>query len=342
MKDPNDTPADYPLKDSGITLVTGGSGLVGAELITHLLAADRKVRAIYNHTPLPDFKSENVTAVRCDILDTSMLEAAMEGITKVYHCAAIVSFSKKLKNEVYAVNIEGTTNVVNECINAGVKKMLHVSSVASLGSANEGENITEDSAWTEKHNNSFYGRSKFLAEMEVWRGIGEGLQAVIVNPSTILGGADWNRSSSKIFKTAFEEFPWYSQGITGFVDVRDVVKAMILLMDSEITNQRFILSAENISYKQIFTDIANGFGKKAPHKKVTPFIAGMVWRMEALKSFITGKEHLLNKETAHKALNKSYYDNSKIKKNLHGFSFRPIKETINDTCAALQQLTHTL
>jgi dihydroflavonol-4-reductase len=323
-------------------LVTGGSGLVGSELISQLLAEGNNVRAIYNTTCLPDFKSANVTSFKCDILDTSMLEDVMKGITKVYHCAAIVSFNQKIKKEVYKVNIEGTTNVVNACIDAGVNKLVYTSSVAALGKVKPGESITEETVWIEEGNNSFYGRSKFLAEMEVWRGIGEGLHAVIVNPSTILGGNNWSRGSSKIFKTAFEEFPWYSEGVTGFVDVRDVARAMILLMNSNIINHRFILNAENVSYKNIFTDIANGFGKKPPHKKVTPFMAEIVWRAEALKSFFTGREHLLNKETAHKALAKSYFDNTKIKKSLPGFTFRPVKQTINDTIATLQQLSHTL
>lgn len=329
----------FAADESEEILVTGGSGLVGAELIARLLAGGNKVKATYNSTPLPYFKSERLTPVKCDILDTTMLEAVMCGITKVYHCAAIVSFNKKNKNSVYAVNTEGTANVVNACLGAGVKKLLHVSSVAVLGGVSRGLKITEDTGRTPEKNNGFYARSKFLAEMEIWRGIGEGLQAVIVNPSIILGGNDWNRGSSKIFKTAYDEFPWYTDGVTGFVDVRDVVRAMILLMDSTIVNERFILSAENVSFKNIFSEMADGFGKKAPHKKVTPLLAEIVWRWEALKSFFTRKEHLLNKETAHKALARVYFDNTKIKESLPGFIFRPVKETIRDTCAALRQVS---
>ncbi len=341
-KNTNDTvsgPSIDIWQDSEAILVTGGSGLVGSELITQLLSRGSKVRATYHTTPLPDFKSQSVTPVKCDILDTSRLETVMQGITQVYHCAAVVSFDKRMKNEVYAVNTEGTTNVVNACLDAGVKKLLHVSSVAALGGVNRGPKVTEDSCRTLEKNSGFYARSKFLAEMEIWRGIGEGLQAVIVNPSTILGGNNWDRSSAKIFKTAFQEFPWYTDGVTGFVDVRDVARAMILLMDSAIVNERFILNAENVPFKNIFSDIAGCFGKKPPRKKVTPFLAEIVWRLEALKSFFTGKEHLLNKETAHKALARVYFDNTKIKESLPGFTFRPVKETIKDTCLALHRLT---
>ncbi len=325
---------------AGNILVTGGSGLVGSELIAQLLAAENKVKAIYNKTPLPDFKSKNLTSFKCDILDTSQLEHAMEGITKVYHCAAIVSLSSKNKDELFAVNIDGTTNIVNAAIDARVKKLLYVSSVAALGRLREGQNVTEEMYWTEDTNNSNYGKSKFLAEMEVWRGIGEGLDAVIVNPSLILGGTNWNKGSMEIFKTAFEEFPWYTEGISGFVDVRDVAKAMILLMESGITSQRFILNAENIPYKNVFSEIARSFGKKPPYKKVTPFLAELVWRLEALKTRFTGREHLLNKETARTGQTRVYFDNTKIKKSLPGFSFRPITQTINDTCATLKQINH--
>lgn len=336
MVEPKESNSYSSSKDE-VILVTGGSGLVGAELIRQLLKKGQKVTAIYNKTPLADFANDNLTSIKCDILDTTQLEVVMKGITRVYNCAAIVSFTKKNIAELYAVNINGTTNIVNACLDAGVKKLVHVSSVSALGKVKGEQLITEEMMWTENKNKSVYGKSKFLGEMEVWRGIGEGLQAVIVNPSVILGVADWNNGSTKIFKTAFEEFPWFSEGVGGFVDVKDVAKAMILLMNSEITNERFILNADNLSYKTIFTEIANCFGKKPPYKKVTPLVASLVWRTEALKSYFTGKEPLLNKETAHKALSKVYFDNTKIKKALSEFLFRPIKETIKDTCEALQK-----
>jgi nucleoside-diphosphate-sugar epimerase len=326
--------------DNPDILVTGGSGLVGSELILQLLAAGNKVRAIYNKTPLSDYNDKNLTSFKCNILDVSMLEYAMKGISKVYHCAAVVSLSSKNKDALFAINVEGTANIVNTAIEAGVKKLLHVSSVAALGRLREGQHVTEEMYWTEETNNSNYGKSKYLAEMEVWRGIGEGLQAVIVNPTLILGGTNWNTGSMEIFKTAFEEFPWYTEGISGFIDVRDVAKAMILLMESGITDQRFILNAQNLPYKDVFSDIARSFRKKPPHKKVTPFLAELVWRLEALKTLFTGREHLLTKETARTGQAKVYFDNSKIKKNLPGFSFRPITQTINDTCATLKRINH--
>ena len=320
-----------------MVLVTGGAGLLGKELITQLLSQGMRVRAIYNKSTLPDFDSDNLEQVQCNILDVIGLEEAMQGIEKLYHCAAIVTFNPKKRAELFKINIEGTANVVNAALDAGVKKMLHVSSVAALGRIRENEPINETMNWSEETSNSRYGQSKYLAELEVWRGIGEGLDAVMVNPVLILGDGDWNNSSSRVFKSVYEEFPWYSDGTTGFVDVRDVAKAMIQLMESNISAERFIISAEDRSFADVFNLIAKAFGKKPPHKKVTPALASIVWRLEAIKSRFTGKEPLVTKETVGTALAKVHFDNSKLKRFLPGFTYRSIEETITDTCAVIQQ-----
>ena len=313
-------------------LVTGGSGLVGKELITQLLAKGKQVKAIYNKTPLPNFNSNNVQQIQCNILDVIGLEELMNEVEQVYHCAAIVSFNPKRKQQMFKINIEGTANVVNAALEAGVKKMVFVSSVAALGRIREDKPIDETMNWTEETSNSAYGQSKYLAEMEVWRGVSEGLNAVMVNPTIILGNGNWEDGSSKIFKSAYNEFPWYTAGTTGFVDVKDVASAMIQLMESDVTAQRFILSAENKTYQQVFNLMANTFGKKPPHKKVTPFIAAIAWRIEAVKSWFTQKEPLLTKETTKTALAKVTFDNSKLLKYLPNFTYHKIDDTIKRVC----------
>jgi dihydroflavonol-4-reductase len=318
-------------------LVTGGAGLLGKELITQLLAQGKTVRAIYNKTPLPNFNSPNLQQVQCNILDVIALEGAVTGIEQVYHCAAIVTFNPKRKQELFKINIEGTANVVNAALEAGVKKMVHVSSVAALGRIRENEMIDETMNWTEETSNSNYGQSKYLSELEVWRGIGEGLDAVIVNPVIILGAGNWNDGSSKLFQSVYNEFPWYATGTTGFVDVSDVAKAMIQLMGSGITAQRFIISAENKTYQQVFNIMAKAFGKKPPHKKITPFIAKIVWRLEAIKSFFTKQDPLITKETTKTAFAKVNFDNSKLLKYLPQFRYHKLEDTITGACAALQQ-----
>lgn len=313
--------------------------MVGNELIKQLLASGKNVRAIYNKTPLADFKSPGLEQMQCNILDVVTLREAMSGIEQVYHCAAVVTFNPRHKQEMFKINIEGTANVVNAALDAGVKKMVYVSSVAALGRIREQEPITELMNWTEETSNSAYGKSKYLAEMEVWRAFAEGLEAVMVNPTIILGAGNWNEGSTKLFQSVYNEFPWYADGTTGFVDVRDLAKAMMLLMDSNITGQRFIISAENRSYKEVFEMMAKAFGKKPPYKKVTPFIAKIVWRLEAAKSWFTKKEPLVTKETAKTALAKVNFDNSKLKHFLPEFKYSRIEDTVNEVC---NQLTSSI
>jgi len=319
-------------------LVTGASGLVGSHLVKALVQQGEQVKALYR-TNIP-FELKGVEWVKGDILDVISLEEAFAGVDKVYHCAAIVSFNPKKKKLLHLTNVEGTTNVVNVCLSAGVDKLLFVSSVAALGRIREDKKINERMNWSEEISNSEYGKTKYLAEMEVWRGIGEGLKAVIVNPVIILGAADWENGSSGIFKSAYDEFPWYTNGVSGFVDVLDVVKAMIKLMNGTINEQRFILCAANVSYKEIFTEIALAFNKKPPHKKVNSFLSGIVWRMEAIKGKISGKEPLLTKETAKTAQARVYFDNSKLNTYLLNFEYRPIKESIKRICEELKVKYH--
>jgi nucleoside-diphosphate-sugar epimerase len=318
-------------------LVTGATGLVGSHLIKALVAQGKSVRALYRSEIPVTPEASSIEWFKADILDIVTLEEAMVGIQQVYHCAAIVSFTAKNKRALHHTNIEGTANIVNACLNAGVEKLLFVSSVAALGRIREDQAINETMNWSEETSNSEYGKSKYLAEMEVWRGMGEGLNVVVVNPVIILGASDWTKGSTAIFKSAYDEFPWYTEGSSGFVDVLDVIDAMILLMDSAITEQRYILSAANLPYREIFTMIANAFHKKPPHKKVTALLAEIVWRLEGIKGNIIGKSPLLTKETARTARATVSFDNSKLLKTLPEFHYRPMKDSINRICSELKK-----
>ena len=317
-------------------LVTGGSGLLGSELIYQLINKGKKVRALVNQTPLKNFGSNYVETFKADILDVVSLEDAMEGITEVYHCAGFVSYSPGMYEKLYKINVEGTENIVNAALYANVKKLIHVSSVATLDKSEE-KFTTEKMNFKEIHFESNYAKTKYLGELEVWRAMGEGLNAAIVNPSIILGDGNWNEGSSAIFKSIYNEFPWYTNGIAGFVDVRDVASAMIILMESENRDERFLLSAANESFKNIFSLIAKEFNKKIPHKKVTPFLADIVWRLEWIRSKFSGKKPLITKETARSAFKETHYDNSKFLKSFPEFNYTPLKDTINYCCNAMQQ-----
>lgn len=322
------------------TLVTGGAGLLGVSLIRELLKRNEPILAIYR-TKIPDQltkqEQDQVTWIKGDILDVVFLLEVMQECNKVYHCAGLVSFSPAKVKSLYKTNVTGTANVVNACVEAGIQKLIHVSSVASLGRKRDGQVVNENVKWDENANPSVYGKTKYLGELEVWRGIAEGLDAVIVNPVIILGKGDWHTGSGATFKNAHNEFPWYTEGSSGFVDGEDVARAMVLLMDSEITAERFILSAENWTYRALFTAMANGFGKKPPSRKVTPWLAALVWRLEAIKGWITGQDPLLTKETAETAQQSVKFDNAKILHALPGFSFKPLQQTIDESCEYYQR-----
>jgi dihydroflavonol-4-reductase len=312
---------------------------VGTYLLKELLKEDLPIRALYRKgfpTQLSKSEIEKIEWVQADILDVNSLSEAATGIEQIYHCAAVVSFNPARKRELFKTNIEGTANIVNAAVEAGVQKIVHVSSVSAMGRLRETTAIDETMFWTPETSNSNYGQSKYLSELEVWRGIGEGLQGVIVNPALILGAADWETGSSKLFKSAYDEFPWYTEGMSGFVDVRDVVKAMIMLMNSNISAERFILSAENRKYKDIFSLMAKQFGKRPPHKKVNRLLAGLVWRMEWLKSTMSHKEPMLTRETAITGQAKVEFNNAKLKKFLPSFAYRPIEESIREFCNELK------
>ncbi|MBW0177056.1 NAD-dependent epimerase/dehydratase family protein [Sediminibacterium sp.] len=317
-------------------LVTGATGLVGTHLLRRLVQSGQKVRATYRSSIPSSDISNQVEWVRADILDILSIEEAMQQIQEVYHCAAVVSFNPDQKKQLQHVNVEGTANVVNAALDAGVQKMVFMSSVAALGRIREDVAIDESMNWTPETSNSEYGKSKYLAEMEVWRGIGEGLNAVIVNPVIILGAGDWSSGSTAIFKSAYDEFPWYTEGVSGFVDVEDVVTVMIELMKSNISDQRFIVSGANIPYRTIFNMIARGFGKKLPSRKVSPLMAAIVWRIEAIKSWFTGKSPLLTKETARTAQAKVNFNNTKLLKLLPAFSYTSAETSIDRICRELK------
>ncbi|TDW99990.1 nucleoside-diphosphate-sugar epimerase [Dinghuibacter silviterrae] len=324
-----------------MVFVTGGTGLVGSHLIKALLDAGTPVRALcrrpYEGFILTPAEQERVEWVQGDLMDVLSLEDAMEGIREVYHCAAIVSFNPRQAETLLRINTEGTANVVNAALEKSVRKMVYVSSVSALGRLKQDSLIDEATQWTEETNNSRYGKSKYYGEMEVWRGIAEGLPAVIVNPTIILGAGDWEKGSAELFKSAYNEFPWYTEGVSGFVDVRDVVQAMIRLMDSTLHSERYVLSADNWTYRQLFSTMADAFGRRSPHKAVTPLLGEVVWRMEKVKSMFTGKDPLVTRETARTAQAVTRFDNRKVLEALPGFAFTPLEETIRFHASALKK-----
>src|SRR5207249_6100027 len=320
-----------------MVLVTGGTGFLGSYVIKELVERNYSVRALRRRTSkLPFYIRpeilEKVEWLEGDILDTISLEDAMDRVDAVIHSAATVSFHRSDKDQVYLVNTQGTANVVNTALEKNIQRFVHVSSVAAFGRAKINGHVNEEKKWVESKHNTHYAISKYKAEMEVWRGGGEGLNAVIINPSTFLGYGDWNTTSCRIFKSVYNEFPWYSTGVNGFVDVEDVARATILLLESNISEQRFIVNAENWTFQQLFNSIADGFGKKHPTRKATPFLINFVRKIVEMKSMFADSKPLLTKESARIANSHTFFDNDKLLKALPGFSFTPLQESIQKAC----------
>ncbi len=324
-------------------LVTGGTGLVGSHLLYDLVKNNEPVRAlIRNREKINTVKkifsyysdnSENLIQkidwVEGDVLDLYSLEESFADIRKVYHCAAIVSFNGKDKSELINANVQGTENVVNLCLRKKIEKLCHVSSIASLGVALNGELIDEDSKWTSSKNRSAYSISKYESEMEVWRGVQEGLNAVIVNPSVILGPGLWNSGSGSLFTKAAKGMKYYTNGATGFVDVRDVSESMIRLMDSDISAQRYILNAENLSYKDLFGKTSGAMNIEKPTKEASQKLLKLAAFLDTIASTLGIKKREITKEVIKSSTSVSKYSNEKVK-NAIGKTFIPIEKSIGD------------
>ena len=326
--------------------VTGGTGLVGSHLLYGLVQRGEKIKALrrptsslklikkifsyYSDDPAPLLRQ--IEWVTGDILDYHSLEDLLSGVTEIYHCAAIVSFHPNDHDAMLNNNVKGTANLIDAALFHNVQKFCHISSIAALGKTQDGTEINEETYWIPSKQKSAYSLSKFFSEMEVWRGIEEGLDAVIVNPSIILGPGNWDIGSPKLFQSIWKGLKYYTLGETGFVDVRDVSAAMIALMDEQnfrsIKNQRFILNAGNMSYQEFFNRIADTLQKPRPRNFASDIILQIVWRLARLASFFSGKRPALTRETISGTNRINHYDGQKINKMIN-FSYRSLNSTIS-------------
>ena len=323
-----------------MVFVTGGTGLLGARLIFDLVSSGNQVRALKRSTSdlsvIQDVFKQNgqpldqIEWMDGDVMDYYSLLDGLQDVDEVYHCAAMVSFNPKAKDAMMKINVEGTANLVNACVEIGIRKLCYASSVAAIGHATHGSIISEKTDWKTSAGKSNYSISKYQSEQEVWRGIEEGLQAVIVNPSIIIGPGHWKRSSARMFLDVNRGMKYYTSGINGFVDVRDVTKSMIRLMESDIVAERYIINGENLAFKEVFDGIADALGKKRSTIKVRPWLLEVFWRMDKIRTLLTHGKPVISKEIAREAYNISKYSNQKINEAIK-LDFTPIKQSIKDT-----------
>jgi dihydroflavonol-4-reductase len=326
-------------------LVTGGTGLTGAHILLHLLENHpQNVRAIYrDEKSILRTKSlfshyhknelfEKIDWIQADLLDIPALESAFEDIDYVYHCAAVISFDPNDEELIRKTNIEGTANIVNCCLAYNIKKLCHVSSMAALGDLKEGQAhsvIDEETEWNPEKPHSDYAISKYGGEMEIWRGQQEGLNVVVVNPGIIIGPPLWESGSSKLFSLVANGHPFFTYGTMGFVSVTDVAKIMILLMNTDISDERFILSSETLSYKDVFFMVADAMKKKRPHIHAKPWMTSIGWKLDWLLSAVSGHKRIISKDDSKTIHAKATYSNEKIRTALH-YEFTKISDAVTE------------
>ena len=315
--------------------VTGATGFVGSFVCKQLVEEGKPVQALRRKTsifPLSTEISEKIDWVEGDIMDVELLGRCFEEADIVIHCAAVISFHKKDYNAMYKANVEGTRNVVNACLSAQkALRLIHLSSIAAIGRKKDNETIREDNKWESSPLNTGYARTKHQAELEVWRGVAEGLDAIILNPSVILGVGDWEKGSSRLFKYVWDEQKFYSTSMVNYVDVEDLVAVMMGLLKKDFSGERFIVSAGKISYLNLFEKIAERFDKKAPTVPINIFLLYSAIFAGKIQAFFTGKKPFITSEMNIVAKNSYFYDNSKVKQALQ-FSFRKLDETLDLVC----------
>jgi len=325
-------------------LVTGGTGLVGAHLLYTLSQKNYQLRALYRDEERlkivrkifsyycndPDLLLDKIDWVKADVLDEVSLRDAFDKVIQVYHTAAVVSFDPADRNKLLESNVYGTANIVNICLERNIEKLCYVSSTAAVGSAPPGVLSDEKCIWSGGKHRTVYSLSKFKSEMEVWRGIAEGLEAIIVNPSIIIGPGDWKRSSSNLFLRIWKGMKFYTTGVTGYVDIHDVINVMVKLMEEHTESERFILSSENLSYREVFQLVASALGKEPPRLHAKRFFIELAWRLDWIRSKISGANRLISREAVRAGSAKAYFSSEKLVAKT-GIQFKAVNQSISET-----------
>lgn len=322
-------------------LVTGGTGMLGSYVLRYLVKEGfTNIHASHRASSsfaLVEEVKDKITWHKGDLTDAFFVMDCVQEVKQIYHCAAVVSYDNRDRDDMMRINVESTANLVNAALDSSIDKIVHVSSIAALGRRKGLKVIDENAKWERSEMNSNYGISKHLSEMEIWRGMAEGLTVAVVNPSIIVGGGFWEKSSARFFRNIAKGFPFYSVGGSGFVDARDVARFMVKTMNSELHGERYILNGENLSYQDFFNKIADALSAKRPHIKVTPFIQGLAWRVEWLRSRLTGTRSLVTKETAENSARTWRFANQKSLSAFEDFSYTPISETIAEAAKVFEE-----
>ena len=308
--------------------ITGATGLLGGHILDKFLAEGVSLIALCRSRSKESLP-EGITRRTADVLDQASLREALEGATTVVHAAAFVSFNPRQQKKIFEVNVNGTRNIVDTCLQLGIRNFVHVSSVSALG-RKPGEEISEESKWNGLYT-SDYAESKYLAELEVFRGAEEGMTVSIVNPSVILTASQTHRSSGTLFNYSWNETPFYTDGSLNYVDARDVAEAVYQLYKNPRPGEKFILSANSLPYRDFFQKVATRFNKRPPSIKISPFLSYWAGWAEEMRSLLIQQEPIVTRQSARMAIQSFQYNNKKARVEL-GIRFRPLEETLDWCC----------
>lgn len=314
--------------------ISGANGLLGSFIVRKLIDEQKTFVALKRNgsdISLLSDVTEKINWRNADILNPLSLDEALKGCTHLIHAAAVVSYNRRRADEIMEINTIGTRNVVNTCLEQNIKKLVHISSVAALGRQKDQTLIDEKNKWVDNPANSIYAKSKYRAELEVFRGQEEGLNTVTLNPSVILAPADWDRSSAQLFKYSWKKRPFYIDAYLNYVDVRDVAAVACDFLESNYTAERFIINAGNITFKSLFDKMAANFNVKSPRIRLSKKMLMLLAKVESVRSILVGSEPIITRETAQIADTRFFYDNKKIKKILN-FEFQSIDNTLDWCC----------
>ncbi|MEI9918134.1 MAG: NAD-dependent epimerase/dehydratase family protein [Bacteroidota bacterium] len=297
--------------------ITGANGVVGNVIVEILSNEKMEVR--------------RVVRPETDILDMAALIKAFEGMDAVVHVAGLVSFNPRNKKKLLEVNVQGTRNVVNACLANGTKKLVHISSVSALGRHRKNRMVNEESRWVAGGQESDYAQSKYSSELEVFRGMEEGLNVSVVNPSLVLAAGDGQRSSSHLFGYVWRQRKLYADFTVNYVDARDVAKIVTHLLRENHNGERFIASAGTASLGEIFQQVALRFQKQPPSIAVPQGLASTAAWLEEFRSRLIGSEPMITRQSVRALREPVIFENSKAKKIL-GIEFQSLEKTLDWCC----------
>lgn len=316
--------------------ISGATGFLGSYLARNLVKQGYKVRAfkrIHSNFELLEESAAQIEWMEGDLMDITSIENALDGVEKIYHCAGVISTGKRAREQAALINTTGTGNLFNAALSQNIKKVVHVSSTMALGLPSNNILIDENTYASRAKTASAYLESKRLGELEAWRANAEGLDVVIVNPAGLVGAGRWRHEPLNAIAAVAKGLQFYTGGTNGFIDVRDAADIMIRLMESNITGERFVLVAENLSLKDLVGMIADELQLPRPKYKVGKILNSLAWRYESLKSIITGNDPLFTRDDLYIAAMSLRYNNSKIINTL-GYKFRPMAQSIHETVQA--------